>query len=67
MSEKKRIYHIDCTEADIEVFKYTDVNELTHDAYETRVTNKLTKENDWVTTNTPQGAIALADEIRNGL
>jgi hypothetical protein len=63
----KLFYSIDCKQAIIECFKMTEVDEMIDDAYKIKVTNKLTKKNDWVTTNTPQGAITLADEIRDGL
>lgn len=58
---KKIFYSKTYKDATIECFKLLDVDELTDNAYEIKVSNSTTKETDSVTTNSPQGAIALAD------
>lgn len=44
-----------------------DVDETTENAYEIVMTCKTTGANSSLTTNTPQGAIALADNVRDNL
>lgn len=61
---KTLIYSVDCKNMLVECFKLHDVNELLEDAYEIVGTNKTNGESDSVTTATPQGAIALADNIK---
>lgn len=51
----------------IKCFKLLDVDELTDNAYEIELTNNITHEISSLTTNTPQGAIALADTVRDNL
>ena len=47
----------------MEVFKDSDIDELTGNAYEIIGTNLTTGSSDSVTTNTPQGAVALVDNV----
>jgi len=61
---KKLFYGIICDTAEIECFKLLDVDELTDNAYEIRVTNKEIGESDFVTASSPQAAMALADKVR---
>lgn len=64
---KKLLYSKAKNDFKVECFKLLDVNELVNDAYEIVATNSTTGNSDSVTTNTPQGAIALADNIMNTL
>jgi hypothetical protein len=64
---KTLIYHVRHDDFVIEIFRLDDVNELTNDAYEIVGTDQTTKESTSLTTNTPQGAIALADNVINEL
>jgi hypothetical protein len=64
---KTLIYHVRHDDFVIEIFRLDDVNELTNDAYEIVGTDQKTKESTSLTTNTPQGAIALADNVINEL
>lgn len=64
---EKSIYRIDCSEFVIECFRVLDVEPESDFAYKVSVVNKLTGESDFVTTNTPQAAIALANEVRDSI
>lgn len=64
---EKLFYSFKKSDAKVECFKMLDVDELTDNAYKIMVTNTKTKETDFVTTNTPQAAIALADLIKQDL
>lgn len=60
---KLLIYNKQHDDFKLEVFKDSDIDELTGDAYEIIGTNLTTGETSEVTTNTPQGAIALVNNI----
>lgn len=64
---KTLIYTLTKDNFKIECFKLNDVNELTNDGYEITSTNSTTKETESITTNTPQGAIALADLVMQNI
>ncbi len=63
---RKLMYIVSHKRLTVRVFKL-DVDELRQDAYEIESTNDKTGETESVTTNTPQGAIALADYVFAGL
>lgn len=63
---KTEIYKVSTGNLMVQCFKYDNVDELKEDAYEIRSTNKVNEMTDFVTTNTPQGAIALADMVIKG-
>ncbi len=58
---KKLFYSKTKDDFKIECFKDDSVDEITDNAYEIIGTNMTTGETVELTTNTPQGAIALAD------
>lgn len=60
---KKLFYSKQKDDFKVECFKLDDVDELTDNAYEIVGTNTTTKEEVSLTTNTPQGAVALADNV----
>lgn len=60
---KTLIYEKQHEDFKLEVFKDTDIDELTDNAYEIIGTNLTTGESDGVITNTPQGAIALVNNV----
>lgn len=60
---KELIYKKQHEDFKMEVFKDTDIDELTDNAYEIIGTNLITHSSDSVTTNTPQGAIALVNNV----
>lgn len=47
----------------IECIKLRNRNELIEDAYKITIINNKTNKSDFVTTNTPQAAITLADNV----
>lgn len=61
------IYVFDCKNVNIKVTKMLDIDELIQNAYKIAITNKETLESDFVTTNTPQGAMALVDYMEQKL
>lgn len=64
---RKLFYMLSKDDFIIECFKLLDVDETINDAYQIIATNATDGNSDLVTTNTPQGAIALADTIMSNL
>lgn len=60
---KKLIYNKQHEDFKLEVFKDSNIDESTGDAYEIIGTNLTTGESDSVTTALPQAAIALVDNV----
>jgi hypothetical protein len=60
---KELIYNKQHEDFKLEVFKDSEINELTDNAYEIIGTNITTGSSDSVTTRTPQGAIALVNNV----
>lgn len=64
---KNTIYTKQHEDFKLEVIKDSDIDEIVSDAYEIVCTNLNTGISDSVTTSTPQGAIALVDNVINEL
>lgn len=60
---KKLIHSAQHEDFKLEIFKDSDIDELIGDAYEIVGTNTTTGEKDSVTTATPQGAMALVNNV----
>lgn len=60
---KELIYNKQHEDFKLEVFKDMSIDELTGDAYEIVGTNLTDGESETLTTNTPQGAIALVNNV----
>lgn len=68
IENKKLIYSLNLPFGNIiECFKLLDIDETIDNAYEIQLTNNITNEISSLTTNTPQGAIALADQVKYNL
>ena len=64
---KKIFYSVEFRNLKVECFKLSDRNELTEPAYEIVATNTETGESDSLEAYQPQAAIALADEVMEGM